>query len=163
MRAVLRQERDFGARPPARVEAAASAVDAPAGVEEASDERRQSARRALRADRALAMTGVGFDQLQWLPRRWPYLLMCMIAAIGSSAFAVGRSPGPTSAIFLGLAVLLAAGLRPAYGWAQGHGPRRQLLVAIAVVIVPMFLFGLAVNRWNAVGSLPWDVAIASLL
>src|SRR5687768_11131327 len=49
-----------------------------------TDDRRQEARRKPRSDRSLAMQDPG---RQWFPRNWPYMILCMVGAIGSSAVA----------------------------------------------------------------------------
>ncbi|WP_235506494.1 EAL domain-containing protein [Altererythrobacter sp. Root672] len=87
----------------------------------------------------------------------------MIAAIGACSFWVGSAPHVTEAIMLALSVFGAAGVGIVHSLIAGR--RREVKVAgvLAVVVAPMFLFGLAITRWSVSGQLPWDFAIASLL
>src|SRR5690349_3675097 len=115
---------------------------APARADRAdAPERRSTVRRAIRADRALVMTPAAIENRQWVPRRWPYLILCLVAAVGSSALAAWRLPGPFSGSILALAIVLAALVQFGSDWARGHGLHRQAAAALVFVIFPMFLFG----------------------
>jgi hypothetical protein len=99
----------------------------------------------------------------WIPRRWPYLIRSMLAAIGSCMVATRSVPGILTAAMLALAVAGSACVGMAHVYVAQRGLRARIAALVAVVIAPMFLFGLAITRWTALKDLPWDVAIASLL
>jgi diguanylate cyclase (GGDEF)-like protein/PAS domain S-box-containing protein len=134
----------------------------PAATPETSDQRR-GPRRRPRSDRAAALPAGSAAGRNWIPPRWPYLVLTMLAAIGSGMVATKAFPGQVIGGMFAVALLGVAVVGPAHAFAANRGVWARLAALIAVVITPMFLFGLGVIRWTANGSLPWDVAIASLL
>ncbi|WP_250893571.1 EAL domain-containing protein [Croceibacterium selenioxidans] len=127
-------------------------------------EQRRGSRRKPQSDRAQAVQAAATaSSRNWLPQRWPYLILSMIVTVGACCFWVGSVPNLAEAIMLLLSVAGVACVGLAHSWVGG----RQLYVRVtglfAVVVVPMFLFGLSVTRWSVSGELPWDFAIASLL
>src|SRR5687768_4972955 len=127
-----------------------------------SDEQRRGSRRQPRPDRALVASFSDAATRNWVPRRWPYLILTMIAAIGSCAVATRSLPGSVTAAMLALAVIGAGCVGLAHRWGAKGRVGVRLAAVFAVVVAPMFLFGLALTRWTALLDLPWDVAIASL-
>jgi diguanylate cyclase (GGDEF)-like protein/PAS domain S-box-containing protein len=127
------------------------------------DDKRQGPRRRPRSDRAAALPAGASAGRNWIPHRWPYLILTMLAAIGSGMVGTKSMPGAVTSAMLAVAVLAVALVGPAHSYVANRGVRPRLVALLAVVILPMFLFGLALTRWTAIGSLPWDVAIASLL
>jgi hypothetical protein len=149
---------------PARAYAPEERADLrPAAEVTAIAERRQAARRGARADRALVLAASALDDAQWLPRHWPYLLLCMTAAVGCSALVAHGVPGNISGPLLTCAVAIASCITFAHRWAHGRGFVSQLAAVLAVVIAPMFLFGLGMTVWTVRQGLPWDIALAALL
>jgi diguanylate cyclase (GGDEF)-like protein/PAS domain S-box-containing protein len=128
-----------------------------------TDEQRRGPRRRPRSDRAAEIPAGSAMARNWIPRRWPYLILTMFAAIGSGMVATRAMPEPLIGAMLVAAVLAVALVGRAHAFVANRGPWPCLAAVTAVVILPMFLFGLAVTRWVAAGSLTWDVAIASLL
>ncbi|MEO6152570.1 MAG: EAL domain-containing protein [Croceibacterium sp.] len=126
-------------------------------------ERREAIRRASQADRTLAVTPAAIEERQCIPRRWPYLVLCLSAAVASSALAARCLPGPDSGALLVMAILLTAALRFGSDWARGHAIHRQAAAALVFVIVPMFLFGLGMTLWTVRQGLRWDIAVTALL
>jgi diguanylate cyclase (GGDEF)-like protein/PAS domain S-box-containing protein len=127
------------------------------------EEQRRGARRQPRPDRALVAPFGEHAGRNWIPRRWPYLILTMVAAIGSCIVATRGLPGPVTALMLGLAVAGAACVGVAHRLVANRRLPWRLAAVVAVVVLPMFLFGLALTRWTAIRGLSWDVAIASLL
>src|SRR5687768_679915 len=134
----------------------------PAATPDTSDQRR-GPRRRPRSDRAAALPAGSATARNWIPPRWPYLILTMLAAIGSGMVATRSVPDPLILGMLGLAVLAVALVGPVHVYVANRRLKPRLAALVLVVVLPMFLFGLAVTRWTASGSLPWDVAIASLL
>jgi diguanylate cyclase (GGDEF)-like protein/PAS domain S-box-containing protein len=126
-------------------------------------ERRQNARRTLRADRALVPQKLGIDRGQWFPRSWPYMILSMVAAVASSAVAAQRLPGLLGALFLTLAVAGACCARLVFDRVRERGTKARIVAVGIVVVAPMFLFGLGMTRWTVLQDLPWDIAVAALL
>ena len=126
-------------------------------------DRRLKARRDSRADRALSVTSAALEDRLWSPPSWPYMIICLVGAIGSSALAVHSLPGVTSCVLLALAVLGACGTSYGHRWALHRGVKSQAAVATFLVIGPMFLFGLGMTIWTVRQGLRWDIAIAALL
>ncbi|MBO9519041.1 MAG: EAL domain-containing protein [Porphyrobacter sp.] len=87
----------------------------------------------------------------------------MIAAIGACCFWVGRVPSVVEAIMLLLSVVGVACVGVVHTLIAGRQGYARVAGVFAVVVAPMFLFGLAITRWSVSGELPWDFAIASLL
>ncbi len=129
----------------------------------AGDEQRSGPRRRPRSDRAAALQGSSNTARNWIPPRWPYLILTMLAAIGSGMVAARGLPDRQVGAMLVTAVLAVALVGPAHVFAASRGTWPRLVAVVTVVILPMFLFGLAVTRWAANGALTWDVTIASLL
>ncbi len=126
-------------------------------------EQRRGPRRRSSADRALVAPFTDTLGRHWIPGRWPYLILTMVAAVVCCSVATMALPEPLTAVFLGLAVAGTA----CVGIAHRAVAKRQLGARVAavvlVVIVPMFLFGLGITRWTVAGSLSWDISIATLL
>jgi diguanylate cyclase (GGDEF)-like protein/PAS domain S-box-containing protein len=99
----------------------------------------------------------------WLPDRWPYLILTMVAAIGAAIVAAKGVPDPLARAMLGAALVAVALIRPAHAFAVSRRLWPRLTVVAVVVVLPMFLFGLALTRWALSGELAWDVAIAAQL
>jgi diguanylate cyclase (GGDEF)-like protein/PAS domain S-box-containing protein len=72
-------------------------------------------------------------------------------------------PGNISGPLLTCAVAIASCITFAHRWAHGRGFVSQLAAVLAVVIAPMFLFGLGMTVWTVRQGLPWDIALAALL
>ena len=70
-------------------------------------EQRQASRRKPRPDRAAAVSHAEAAR-NWIPRRWPYLIITMIAAIGSGLVATRSLPSVPTVIMLGAALAGAA-------------------------------------------------------
>jgi diguanylate cyclase (GGDEF)-like protein/PAS domain S-box-containing protein len=147
------------ARPDASALQAVAKLPQPAKA----DERRQEARRTPRPNRALAMPPAADPGRQWFPRNWPYMILCMIGAIVSSAVAAQSIPGIYSGALLGLAVAGACCAQPIFDRVRQARMSVRLLAVLAVVILPMFVFGLGMTVWTVRQGLPWDIAVAALL
>ena len=125
--------------------------------------RRRRVRRNARPDRALSVASIAIEDRLWIPPGWPYMILCLVAAIGSSALAAHAFPGPVSGTMLALAVLGACATSFGHRWARHRGTTSQAMVAATLVIAPMFLFGLGMTVWTTRQGLRWDIAIAALL
>lgn len=126
-------------------------------------DKRVGPRRQPRPDRALVAPFTDSFGRDWIPRRWPYLLLTMIAAAVSCAVATLAIPDASTVALLILAVGAAAGVGPANRMVAKRRVRARLVAVVVVVVAPMFLFGLGITRWTVSGALAWDMAIASLL
>src|SRR4051812_26533240 len=92
-------------------------IDAPVPVpasRDKADERRQESRRKPRPNRSLAMPHGRQSGGHWFPRKWPYMILCMVGAIISSAVTVEALPGLYGGVLLGLAVLGACCAQPIF-------------------------------------------------
>jgi hypothetical protein len=148
------------AREPVRADAWGPAVG-PGPVK--PGERRHEARREPRANRSLAMPLGSDDGHAWFPRKWPYLIVCMLGAVVSSALAAGAVPGPYSSAMLALALAGVCCAQPIFDRAGRARIAARLAVAAAVVALPMFLFGLGMTVWTVRQGLPWDIAVAAMV
>src|SRR5690606_24829833 len=126
-------------------------------------EKRVGPRRQPRPDRALVAPFTDSFGRDWIPRRWPYLILTMIAAAVSCAVAALATPDVPTAALLVLAVAAAAGVGPAHRMVAKRRVRARLVAVALVVVAPMLMFGLGITRWTVSGALGWDMAIASLL
>src|SRR5690606_15526303 len=146
---------------PARVRVAKVAgterLEAPFG------EQRRGPRRRPAADRALVAPFTDTFGRHWIPSRWPYLILIMIAAVVCCAVSTMAVPQPLTATMLGLAIVGVACVGIAHRAVAKRQLGARLAAVVLVVIVPMFLFGLGITRWAAAGVLSWDVAVAALL
>ncbi|HEY6816590.1 MAG TPA: EAL domain-containing protein [Croceibacterium sp.] len=145
------------ARPSAR-------SDAPPAKPAPAADRRQQARRKQKSTRAqVPQTAAG---AQWFPRNWTYVILCMIGAVVGSAVAANRVPGPLGGTILALAVAGACCARPVFRRVdrmRESATGARLLAVAAVVVMPLFLFGLGMTVWTVRQGLPWDIAVAALL
>jgi len=147
--------REDGGRPDA-VQTLASDEDTPA-------ERRLRSRRTPRLDRAKALPAAGVPASEWIPRRWPYVLLAMIASIVSAMAATRSLPGRVESVLFALALLGASAVPAARAFAERRRLEARLGAVSFAVVAPLFLFGLAMTRWCMGGALPWDVLMASLI
>src|SRR5687768_2478799 len=134
----------------------------PAATPDTSDQRR-GPRRRPRSDRAAALPAGSAAGRNWIPPRWPYLILTMLAAIGSAMVAARGVLEPLVGAMLAAAVIAVALVGPAHAFVANRHLWPRLAAVATVVILPMFLFGLGITRWAVSGSLTWDVAIASQL
>jgi len=155
---------------PARVRGGEAAPAEPARKPKAKapatpteDDQRRGPRRRPKSDRAAALPVGSAVGRNWIPQRWPFVTLTMLAAIVSGIAATRTVPDPATGGMLAVTVLLVALVGPAHAFAATRGRPQRLAALVGVVIAPLFLFGLAVNRWSMLGALPWDVAIASLI
>jgi diguanylate cyclase (GGDEF)-like protein len=153
--------RTRGEQAPARV--AKPLPDAAAAAPQSAAERRRGARRDSRPDRALTVPQTSTFGRNWIPRRWPYLVLAMMAAVASAMVSTKGLPDLLEALMLGLALVAAAAVGPVHTRVANRGVGARMAAVLAVVVAPMFLFGLAMTRWAIAGGLPWDVMLASLL
>src|SRR6188474_3396988 len=89
---------------PARVRAGKAAPKQAKSGAPATDDKRRGPRRQPRPDRALVAPLSDAAGRNWIPRRWPYLILTMLVAVGSCAVATRSLPGQVTAAMLGLAV-----------------------------------------------------------
>jgi len=152
-------ERGPEAVPAELVEPSGAEVQVP-GIE---PEQRRGPRRELRLDRASAIDQPRLTVRNWIPPRWPYLILTLVTAIGIAVLASRALPTRATGAMLAVAVLGTALVGRAHVLVAARGLYPRLVAAFVVVVAPLFLFGLAITRWSTQGSLPWDVAIAALL
>ena len=117
-------------------------------------ERRRGARREPRPDRALAVPQSSTLGRNWIPRRWPYLVLAMLAAVASAMVTTRGIPDVTEGVMLALALLGAAAVSPVHARVANRRLGARLAAVFAVVVAPMFLFGLAMTRWAIADGLP---------
>ena len=128
-----------------------------------ADDRRQDSRRRLWPDRSLAMTLDGDDSRQWYPRTWPYLILCMVAATAGSALAMQEIPASPVWQALAMSVAGACWAPLVFARVRRRNAVARIVAALAVIVAPMLLFGLAMVLWTVEQGLPWDIAVATLL
>src|SRR5690606_33679911 len=126
-------------------------------------ERRVAPRRAARIDRGAAFLPRKFTGRQWLPPKWPYVLLAMITSWVSGMAATGGWPGVVEAVLFGVALVGAGCVSQAYKVARRGRVEARIVAVVCTVVAPLFLFGLAMTTWSVKGNLPWDVLLASLI
>ena len=126
-------------------------------------ERRQASRRIARIDRTAALLPLKSASRQWVPKKWPYVLLAMVTSGVSGMAATGGWPGTTDAVLFALALIGAGSVGLAHKVAARGRLEVRIAAVICTVVAPLFLFGLAMTGWSASGSLPWDVLLASLI
>jgi lysylphosphatidylglycerol synthetase-like protein (DUF2156 family) len=100
-----------------------------------------------RLDRAAALPPANTLGGDWMPRRWPYVLLAMVASIVSAVAATRAMPEPAEAALFGLALLGAACVPAAHAFAVRRRLAARLAAVFCAVVAPLFLFGLAMTRW----------------
>ncbi|HEU4650530.1 MAG TPA: hypothetical protein VFS49_03860, partial [Croceibacterium sp.] len=150
-----------GARERVRADTALPGPDAHGGAK--ADERRHDSRRSPRPNRSLVMPHAEDAGRGWFPRTWPYMIVCMAGAVVASALAAQAIPGVYGGSLLALAVAGACGAQPVFDRVRRRSTVASVLAALAVVVLPMFLFGLGMTAWTVRQGLPWDIAVAALL
>ncbi|MFB0611206.1 EAL domain-containing protein [Aurantiacibacter poecillastricola] len=126
-------------------------------------ERRQGERRDAQRSRRTTPSLTALIERELFPRRWPYLVLTMIGAIATGIIVSGSLPGEVPLVMLAFA-LLGAGLnRLVWSFVADRSLAVMGLGAALVVVVPLFLFGMAMTTWSRTGGIAWDVAVASLL
>jgi len=103
------------------------------------------------------------DSRQWYPRSWPYLVLCMVAAVIGSMLAMEQVPQGPVWLTLALAVAGTACAPLVFARVRRRNAGARILAALLVVVAPMFLFGLGMVQWTVEQGLPWDIALATLL
>jgi diguanylate cyclase (GGDEF)-like protein/PAS domain S-box-containing protein len=143
--------------------ARATAPDVSPAADAQTDERRQGMRRNPRPDRSLAMPRGSQASRNWVPRRWTYVVLAMVAAAATGAVAARGLPAPAVGGMLLAAVVLAGLVGPAHELIRARGLSARIAATFATIALPMFLFGLGMSNWAEYGALPWDTALAALL
>ncbi len=138
-----------------------SATDAPS-IPSGTEERRKEERRDPSAERALASPDTPRESNQWFPRRWPYLIATMVAAIAGSFAVIGGWPGKQTGIALVAALLCVCLVGPVHRAVCKREQQSQIVASVAVVLLPLFLFGLAMTLWTVEDGMPWEMVIAVL-
>ena len=148
-----------------RTRAHASALEGAQGSPETppTGDRRQESRRRPRPDRSLALPADRDDGRQWFPRSWPYLVLCMVAAIGGSALAMRHVPPSPVWPALALAVAGAAGAPLVFDRVRRRTIVARVVAALGVVVAPLFLFGFGMIEWTDGHGLPGDITVATLI
>ncbi|BBC72450.1 diguanylate cyclase [Altererythrobacter sp. B11] len=126
-------------------------------------ERRQDTRRSPRLDRSLAANPPRPERGNWFPRRWPFLLLCMLAIVGVARLGAGAWPHMPILPLLAASVILSGCARFTFDWVRGRSFAAHLLAASAVVALPLFLYGLGMALWALRGGLAWDMVLAALI
>ena len=139
--------------------------EARTSVEAAPDgeDKRLGPRRRPRSDRAAALPAGSAGGRNWIPARWPYLTVSMAGSAASSMLGTSLLPGPIASICLALALALACCVGWAHRAVQARGLLACAVATLMVVMLPLFLFALAMTLWAIRGGLPWEVAVAALL
>src|SRR5918993_3558059 len=108
---------------PARVGGRAPALAPPAREVDAAKapDQRRGPRREPRTDRAEAVPAGVNTGRNWIPRRWPYLILSMIAAIGSCMVATRSMPGAVTATMLVISVAGAACVGQVHAYVAQRG------------------------------------------
>ncbi len=128
-----------------------------------TEDRRQDSRRRPRPDRSLALPPDRDDSRQWFPRSWPYLVLCIVAAILGSVLAMRQIPPAPVWPTLALSVAGAAGAPLVFARVRRRSIVARIAAALGAVVAPLFLFGLGMIQWTAGYGLPGDITVATLL
>ena len=127
------------------------------------DDRRMAARRELSFDRSMNAPKIARLDHQWFPRKWTYLIFAIVLAIAVCSVASQALPKMITWIVLASSVLFALPIARVHDFVT---PRSNTVKAgglFAVVVVPLFLFGLGLTMWAHNGGIQWDVAMAGML
>ena len=119
--------------------------------------------RASRAERGLPGPVAPVIERPLLPRRWPYLLAAMILSIVAGLVASAALPDMTTAVALGLAVLVLTPIRQASAIDRNADIGIKLAVITVAALAPLALFGIGMSRWAASGGLAWPVALCATI
>lgn len=147
-----------------RGDAEAGVQGALAGGEEPTRlPRRIADRREPDAARAITASPAPPPSDAWFPREWHYLVGTTLFAILGCLVMAPRWPGVAVAANLLAAVTLLMSVGKAYSWAARGPEMRQAVASMAILVLPMSLFGYGMARWAAQGLIGWDAAIVALL
>ncbi|WP_082124916.1 EAL domain-containing protein [Aurantiacibacter luteus] len=126
-------------------------------------DRRDHSRRTPEIDRAFNAPELFNPEKHWFPRTWPYLVLSMVATIAFCTIASVKFPRVTTLAIMLAAIACAALVRQVHDLVLERGRVAKTLGMVAVVVVPMFLFGLGLTIWARNGGIAWDVSLAGLL
>ena len=126
-------------------------------------ERRETERREATMSRNVAPPRQVLAQREFFPRRWPYLILGMVTTLVVALVASGALPSPAAATMLGLSVVMILPVSKAWDYVAGRSVSAKVLGAIAVVIIPLFLYGFGMTRWALETGIGWDGTIAAQL
>src|SRR5688572_32194180 len=111
-----RQARSIAAARPRGGEAAPAGEVRVVQGNVATNEQRSGPRRRPRSDRAAALPAGSAAGRNWIPPRWPYLILTMLAAIGSAMVAARGVLEPLVGAMLAAAVIAVALVGPAHAF-----------------------------------------------
>ncbi|RPF72630.1 EAL domain-containing protein [Aurantiacibacter spongiae] len=126
-------------------------------------DRRQKQRRDSAGERSLEPDDAPFVKGQWFPARWPYLILAMLASIGAALAVATRAPSwPTVAMFV-LSIGGVSCLRRVHDEAMDRTALGKSMATALAIVLPLFLFGVAMTRWAHRAGLEWDIALAAMV
>jgi len=132
-------------------------------ADESSDDRRKGMRREMSFDRSINAPKVVRLDLQWFPRKWTYLILAIVLTIVVCTVASDQLPKLTTWLILASSVLFALPIARVHDFVTPRSNKAKALGLIAVVVVPLFLFGIGLTVWAGNGGIRWDVALAGML
>ncbi len=131
-------------------------------AEPEAERRQKSRRQSNRRAKVPVITRVE-ESRRWIPRSWSYVVLCMIAVAAFPIAVTGDLPPMDVMLALALSVALASSIRWVHDRILGASEKLRAIGVALVVVVPMYLFGMAITRWAVDGGIPWDAALAALL
>lgn len=126
-------------------------------------DRRERARRAPTLDRAINAPREVDPALQWFPREWKYLILSMLATVAVCILVSDRIPRPATVLVLTCSVIFALPIRQIYEFVAPRRREAKAAAMAAVVVLPLFFFGLGLAVWARNQGIGWDVALVGLL
>lgn len=145
------------------ISAETTSVSKPAAPKEKSADRRSGARREPVIDRSVKTPIFVVTADRWFPPKWPYLLVSIVATFVACLIFSQDYPGPIILALLLGSLVFSGLIGRVYDLVADRGAVVTMLGMVVVVVLPLFLFGVALTLWANQGGLGWDVALVGLL
>ncbi|KLE33592.1 diguanylate cyclase [Aurantiacibacter gangjinensis] len=158
-----RDSADGEVRPDTATADAVGAAQKLARAPAKKDDRRSSERREPVLSRQVAPPHHLLVERELFPRKWPFLLVAMCGAILCSLWAAQSLPAWGPAILLTLSVALVVPVDRVWDAVAVRPLAYRVAGATAVILLPLFLFGLGMTIWARDAGIAWDFVFTALL
>lgn len=126
-------------------------------------ERRKKARRKNAADRSFQPDTPDKPGEQWVPRKWPFLILGAVLIFAINFYFSAEKPPNFVYFAFGVALAGMALVSRAYQLSRVRSKRFKYVMAGLVVLLPLLLTGIGVRSWVGAGGINWGVGSAMMI